>query len=200
MSEDKQTVAEETEPEAKPAVEESSAQDDGDDLDSLLNQFDEGTKEEAKSTPEPAADNETLTRLTQLEKQLADQQFQNDMTTVVGKVRGDMDPELFDDTFVEAWVDAAARKQPKLQKAWESRHKDPSGFNKVVSALGRDFNKKFQSMPDKAATEDREAVTQAVRGASNKAPDSGGAPDFSSMSDAEAREAMQKMGIQNPGF
>jgi len=196
MSEEQHAVAGETEPEAKPAVEESSARDEGEDLDALLNQFDESIKEPAQSTPEPAVDNEILTKVQQLEQQLSDQQFRTDMVKVVETVRGDLDPNVFDDTTIEALIDAEARKQPKLKAAWDNRHNDPSGFNKVVSALGNELNKRFSAMPDAAATEDHEAVANAVRGASNKAPDHNAPPDFSQMTDGEARQAMRKMGIE----
>jgi hypothetical protein len=55
---------------------------------------------------------------------------------------------------------------------------------------------KFSKLPDKAATEDRAAVTAAVRGASTKAPE-GKAPSYGKMSDAEYnKDVEQKFGFR----
>jgi len=191
-------VDEQPDDQAVPESEGADAQDDGDDLEAILSEFDSG--EDAKSTPETAADDDTKKKLLELEQKIEAQQFRADMEDVVNKVRGDIPSDVFDDVEVEAWIDAQARRDTRLQKAWSNRHNDPKGFDRVVGGLNKTFAKKFSKLPDQNATEDREAVSQAVRGSSGKAPEGGDVPDFASMNDAEARAAMKKMGIQDPGF
>ena len=199
MSEETQeqaVIEDQPDEQATPVAEGADAQDD--DLEKILAEFDAGDK--AETTPEQQGGDDTLKKLQAIEQRLEQQQYQADMNNVVAKVRGDIPADVFDDVDVEAWVDAQARREPKLQKAWVNRHKDPKAFDRVVAGLGKKFANKFASLPDPNATEDREAVTQAVRGSSNKAPEGGDVPNFASMTDGEAREAMKKMGIADPGF
>jgi hypothetical protein len=58
--------------------------------------------------------------------------------------------------------------------------------------LGKSFAKKFSKMPDKQATEDRETVAAAVRGASTRAPE-GKAPNFAAMSDNDFQAEKDKL-------
>jgi hypothetical protein len=98
------------------------------------------------------------------------ERFQKDMNATIKNVRGDLPEELFDGPLVQAWIDAQAKKDPRLATAWANRHTDPKKFEQVVGALGKEFSKIRPKLPDKQATEDREAVTAAVRGASTQAP------------------------------
>jgi len=118
--------------------------------------------------------------------------FRQDMDKTVKSIRGDLDPEMFDDATVRGWINARADDDPRLAQAWVNRHNNPKQFEKVVTQLGRDFQKKFSKMPDKGATEDRDAVTAAVRGASTRAP-AGQAPDFSRMTDREFQAEKDKL-------
>ena len=212
MSEDKieQAVVETANAEAKPLVEDTSARD-NDDLEKLLNEY-EKPKEEARAesdsgpskpkpeqTPEAGHDlGKVLDRLNTWEeerkadrKREAELQFRTDMDKTIKEVRGDLDPNVFDDVFVEAWLDARARSNHRLAQAWAERHSDPKKFERVVEKLGQEFSRKFESMPDKNATEDREAVTAAVRGASTKAPESK-PPDFKGMTNNEFADHVAK--------
>lgn len=170
-----------------------------DDLDALLSQYDGGKKPEASANQKPEqkageGGDEIKVLAEQVRGFISEQQqltFRRDMDDTIKKVRGDLPAEIFDDKIVEAWMDAQARDDPRLAKAWSERHANPKQFQKVVDTLGRSFVKKYGKFPDRAATEDREAVTAAVRGASTKAPE-GKAPDFKQMSDAEYRESVRK--------
>lgn len=181
-----------------PVVEGNDAQNNADDLDSLLNEFDVAQKpaatKETQPEQKPAADSDLQSRLNQMEgfvNQAEARQFRQDMDKTISSIRGDLDPEMFDDKLVQAWLDVQAQADQRLQEAWLNRHSKPKQFEKVVESLGRNFVKKYGQLPDKAATEDREAVTAAVRGASTKTPE-GKAPDFSGMSNAEYRETHKK--------
>lgn len=205
MSEDNvtQAVVEEPKASAKPDVAADNARVETDDLDSLLASFDGDSKTGAAETkPKPetnAGDGGDLKALTAEVKgqlsELQQEKFRKDMDSTINRVRGDLASDYFDDTFVEAWLDAEARKDPRLAKAWTDRNANPKQFQKVVDQLGRTFAKKYGKLPDAQATEDRAAVAAAVRGASTQAPE-GKAPDYKGKSDAEFREDVRK----NYGF
>lgn len=195
-----QTAVDTTTAPAQPGATAPDARNDGDDLDRLLSEYDESGR--ARTPPEPArpatnADtaNPDLRALADEVKGLRTERqqetFRRDMDAMTKNVRGDLDPEFFDDSFMEAWIDKQARDDPRLLQAFANRHANPKQFQKVVDTLGRSFNKRYSKLPDKSATEDREAVTAAVRGASTRAPE-GKAPDYGKMSNQEFREAHKK--------
>lgn len=194
-----QTAVDTTKAPAVQGATDDSARNDGDDLDKLLAEFDDS---KPKAPPEPAKPEpktgaaDDLRALTDevrgLRSERQQETFRRDMDATIKDVRGNLDPEFFDDTFVESWMDARARQDPRLSTAWNNRHANPKAFAKVKDQLGRDFVKKYGKLPDKQATEDREAVTAAVRGASSRAPE-GKPPDFAGMSNAQFREEHKKL-------
>lgn len=172
------------------------ARQDGDDVDTLLNEFQASTKAPEptpQTQPEPKAGTDVI-KAPVSDPAVAEVRnyiFRQDMDKTIKAVRGDLDPDRFDDGIVEAYLDMRARKDPRVATAWENRHRNPQQFEKLVAGLGREFTKKYGTMPDKQATEDRELVTAAVRGASTKAPE-GKAPDFSGLNNHEYREQHKK--------
>lgn len=206
--ENKQAVTDETDKTTESSQEAGSGAR-TDDLDELLSEYDEGTSKsvskpdkggdkKAKPEPKSEADGELLDQVKQLvaaqtqrERDDHTRRFNEDMSNVVKNVRGELDAGYFDDNLVRAWIDAQAMEHPKLADAWANRNDDPKRFQRVVDQLGRDFTKKYGTLPDKQLTEDREAVTAAVRGSSTKAPEDK-APDVAKMSDAEYRAHVRK--------
>jgi hypothetical protein len=157
-------------------------------------------KKPSATNPEPNSDaigalQNQIAYLTDRERarEEADQtrRFNEDMNVVLQKVRGDLNTEFFDDDFVRAWIDGQAAKNPQLAQAWVNRAKDPKGFERVVGALQSGFVKKYGKLPDPNLTEDREAVSAAVRGASTKTPEAK-PPKTSGMSDPEYRDYVEK--------
>lgn len=188
-----QAVVDEADPLAKPSGEVAPNARKEDDLDTLLNDpVFNNSKSDPNPKPEPSGTTpDTKPPVASNDGAISEvlQRFHRiDMNETIKKVRGELDSTLFDDTLVEAWLDAQARADSRLSNAWVNRHANPKAFEKVVEGLGRTFVKKYGNLPDKAATEDRAVVTAAVRGASTKAPE-GAAPDFSKMSDAEFQKA-----------
>lgn len=189
-----QPVTDQTKTPAAPGAEGAAdaRNNDGDDLDTLLASFDDQTKPKPKSGSDaataPAREQQSGTAThdpQQTHDPVAREYiFRQDMDKTIKNVRGDLDAEFFDDTFVESWIDAQARQDPRLHQAWLNRQANPKQFQKVVETLGRNFAKKYSKLPDKGVTEDREAVSNAVRGASTKAPE-GKAPDYSRLSNNE---------------
>lgn len=170
----------------------------GDDLDTLLSQYDESTgKTEPKSTPEqkPGAAQMTpdaIKRLETLEKTLADDRFQKEIAPVIKDVRGDIPADVMTDEEIQDWMEGRAKRDPRLAQAWIDRPKNPQAWGKVQEGLRKELSKKFSKLPDANATEDHAAVAEAVvRGASKQAPESK-APDYSRMSPAEYREDVYK--------
>lgn len=199
MSEENtQPVVTETNAPAVPGAEAPSARTD-DDLDSLLAQFDESApKPSEPAKPEPraaAADDDAAVAANEVFKardEIRQDRFKRDMNDTIGKVRGDLPSDFYDDTFMRAWIDARAEGDPRLGTAWAQRHDNPAKFKQVVGALGKEFAKKYGKLPDRQATEDREAVTAAVRGASTRAPE-GKAPDYSKLTPAEFQAEKDRM-------
>lgn len=215
MPEDKptQTAVDAPNASATPNAEgQNSAQ--GEDLDAVLQSFvnatsgspekkaDAAPAAKPASNPNPEPNSDAIGALqTQLNylagreqaREEADRtrRFNEDMNVVLKDVRGDLNADFFDDDFVRAWIDGQAAKNPQLAQAWVQRDKDPKGFKRVVEALKGGFSKKYGKLPDPALTEDREAVSAAVRGASTKTPEAK-APNIGSMTDAEYRAYVQK--------
>lgn len=192
----KQPVVTETKEPTKSAPEATDARKAEPSLDDLLAEFGTKTREAAKpSTPETkpatATDPNLVEQVNTLSHEFARYASRADMDATIKAIRGDLDPEVFDDVLVESWLDSQARQDPRLTQAWLERREKPKQFEKVRAELGRSFGKKFSKLPDKAATEDREAVTAAVRGASTKAPEDR-PPSYGSMSNQQVREDIEK--------
>lgn len=199
MSEDQTTQAavDETKAPAQPGAEVTSARAD-DDLDTLLAEFD-GSKtsspEPAKpATAAPAADdvNDASAEVLRARDEIRQDRFKRDMNDTIDKVRGDLPADFYDNTFMQAWIDAKASSDPRLATAWVQRNENPQKFKQVIGALGKEFAKKYGKLPDRQATEDREAVTAAVRGSSTRAPE-GKAPDYAAMTPGDFQAEKDRM-------
>ena len=175
MSEDTttQTVVDDTKPPAQQGGQVDGAR--TEDLDTLLAQFEQQTKE----PPSPPAQQVTadqgniaaeLQALKSTVNQFAEETFRADLNALVKQVKGDLD---YDDDLVEAYIDAQARRDNRLQRAFLERKAKPEVFQRIAKELGRKFSERVSKRPDPALTEDREAVAAAVRGAStHRAPES----------------------------
>lgn len=167
-----QPVAEKTESEAKPSEEAKSAPD----LEELLSQYDEEVKSDEpkqEKQPEPTA---------QMDKAL----FQMGKKEAIGYMIGDMPESVGEMLFSHA--EAKSQGDPRIARAWSNRFNDPSTFKAVFTALGEEARSILSNVPDKGATEDRDAVTAAVRSANTRAADPDDSPsarDIASMNDAE---------------
>ncbi len=126
-------------------------------------------------------------------------QFKRDMADTVKAVRGDLDPGVFDDVLVEAYLNAQAAQDPRLAKAWMDRAANPKQFEQVKTALSKNFAKKFSKMPDPAATEDRAAVSAAVRGASTRTPESQPLK-LAALSNSDAKKAVEDQFGYTPSY
>lgn len=200
MSEEQNTqaVVDETKVPAEPGAEVTSARDD-DSLESLLAEFDKGNpKQSEPAKPEPRAEaandvKDATAEVLAARDEIRNERFQRDMNATIKEVRGDLPSDFYDDDFMVAWLDSMAKKDARLAQAWGDRNQNPQQFARVKAALAKDFAKRYGKIPDKQVTEDREAVTAAVRGASTKAPE-GKSPDYSKMTDQELAAEWDKIG------
>lgn len=119
------------------------------------------------------------------------------LETVIGRIKGDspVDPDV-----VEAYLEAQARKNPALAKAYVNRLSNPAAWSKVESQLAKDVRAKFggggQTI-DPAVTETREAVAAAVRGSSTAAKQGELSDrDVMNMTKAEFDALQRKMGVR----
>jgi hypothetical protein len=193
----------------------------GDDLDALLKEYDAGVGGNSIGNGEtaepdlslPSAE-ETLTRMeranlyrerqqldnerNQLVEQRAQQQYEEDLKTAVTEIRGDLNPEFFDDQMVTAWLDAAARTNPRLQYVFVNRFDAPDAWTVAKNQLAKDFQTKYSKMPDPEATADRNAVTAAIRAASGPAQREP-PPNYSRQTNAEYRQQILQQFGYDPG-
>lgn len=192
MSEDQttQAVVDETKVPAPQGTEATGARTDDGDLDALLSQWDKpSSKPSDTATPAtaaPAADHvkDATAEVLAARDEIRTERFQRDMHATIKDVRGDLPSDLYDDDIVQSWIDAQARKDPRLANAWVNRNAEPKKFDQVKAALGKEFAKRYGRIPDQAATEDRAAVASAVRGSSQRAPEAK-APNYAEMSNSE---------------
>jgi hypothetical protein len=203
MSEDttKQPVVDGTPASATPEANVDSARNNGDDLDSLLAQFNEQA-EPARTepvSPQPPATQQQTGAPPQpdpLTLRLAQRIEREDIGKLVKEVKGDLD---YDDELVEAWVHSQANKDKRLVKAWEEREANPQTFQTIAKGLAREFAKRASKRADPQVTEDRNAVAAAVRGAStHRAPEST-PPNYAQQSNAEYRRSVREQYGFDPG-
>jgi len=191
-----QTAATTTETPATPAVEGNGAQaPQTADLDSLLAEFSQATDKPAPAPaqqPAQAVAPDVAKRLEQLETTLAKRDSEDALKPVIEAIRGELPKDVLSNEEVLDLIDGRAKRDPRIQNAWLNRASNPAAWKKIEKALGQELSKKFSKLPDPNATEDREAVTAAVRGASQKAPE-GKAPDFTKMTDGEFRKAREEL-------
>jgi hypothetical protein len=82
----------------------------------------------------------------QLIQQREQERYEADLKTAVTEIRGDLNPEFFDDHLVTAWLDAAARENPRLQHVFLNRADNPGAWTVAKNQLAKDFQTKFSKM------------------------------------------------------
>lgn len=190
-----QTVVDDTEQTVQPVEQVQNAQ--ADDLDAILKQFEDETRPQPQpeqTSKRPDDMSALADKVRNLEEQLWNREARTDLGEAVKTVRGDLDPRVFKDSFIQAWIDGEARDNQGLQTIWQERHIKPQRYHQVLQGLRKKLADDFAKMPDAQATEDREAVAAAVRGSSTKAPEQK-APDLGKMTDGEFEAYKQSIGM-----
>lgn len=99
--------------------------------------------------------------------------------------------------FAETWLMAESVRNKELRQAFDNRYSSPQAKHWAESRFKRAMQRLYkaaQSVPDRQATEDRAAVTAAVRGASSTAPPER-PPNYGAMNDAEFKAELAKHGL-----
>jgi len=96
-------------------------------------------------------------------------------------VKGDLP---LSEEHARAFLEGMAMQKPGLKEAWQQRHTNKEGWNKVLKSINKSLAESLRQQPDEKATGDHEAVAAAVRTASNKssAQQSSDEPSMSSLS------------------
>ena len=180
---------------AKP-VAEANTNGAGDDLDTLLSQFETETKAAPSPAPVAAPQQPTVPPVDESRIRHIEERFlKEDIDKAVSNIFGD---SKVNKRVAMGWLDQVAREKPAVANAFLNQHKDPETWKKIERSLAKEAEKDFNTDIDTNATVDVAAVSAAVRGASTKAP-SEQAPNYASMSTQELRAEMIKLGI-NPSF
>ena len=195
---------------AKEAPEGKSAEttNDGDDLDKLLAEFDsesgtETTTEQPEAKTEGQEDlasqvQELIRRDKAREREAAESDTRKGIDQAVGWVQEVLKekelevPEGAED-LIEGSLDTAARKDPRIAKAFMERHKRPSAWKKIVVAHAQGLTRYF---PQAGRDSQREQAAAAVaQSRSGKSKDSNfpSAEELGSMSDRDFRRLYKQM-------
>jgi hypothetical protein len=193
MSEDKttQTATTDADDPAKPDDEAKGAPEaTSDEFEKDLAEF---AKTEAKSSqPEQPkqsekSDDEIVERVTARVRTRVE--AERDEEALYKQIQGDLPESVA--KHVKGFVRERVESDPALMKVWLNRRENPDLYKRMATKLAEEFTSPFKNRPDAGATETKELVAHAVRGASTKAPE-GKAPDYSNMTDAEFRAAVKK--------
>ena len=155
------------------AAEGDTAQDDG--LDALLKEFDAAKAADAPKEPVQASESKTpeqidVTALATLERRLNEQEARESRRELDRLCDRLIDGVQADAIDAEAFLIAAAKRNPRLEQAYISRATNPKAWEKIEGELRKDVAKRFGKRVDKQVTESRNAVASAVRSASTAAP------------------------------
>jgi hypothetical protein len=123
------------------------------------------------------------------------QQETADFQKIVGLANDHLEGLPIPEDFANRYLAAEYQFNPGLKEAWDHRRDSPGHDDyatRVIKRVFKQMRKSASRIPDLQATEDRAAVTAAVRGSSNQAPPSDTAADYrrrvNNMSDAEFRK------------
>lgn len=169
-----------------------------DELDQLLSEYDQETKsEQPQPEVKPEQVNEVVGWVQQQRQQQEKQEFEADVKSAVDSIREsteDLDVPL-SDKVIKGFLFAQAEEDPKIGEAFQKRKENPKAWNAALNRAKKALREEFSV--DQRATQDREAVAAAVRGANQKQPEPDEGPDVSAMSDQEF--AQYKMKLRRQG-
>jgi hypothetical protein len=181
-----QTVVEEVKAEAKPSVEMDNAQDES--LEDLMKEFESVQEPPKEAKGEQASEDisEDVRWVRNLREQEEAKRHREAIEQTIGALKDGVDcPIEIPNEWWEGRLDVAARKDPRLTQAWLSRESKPEAWKKIQAHLKKQLESELSIRRD--LTDDRDAVTAAVRSASKAPVRESVAHDFDNMSDAEFR-------------
>lgn len=108
--------------------------------------------------------------LTQQQREEANRDIRKASEHVAGDTGEDLD-------IAEGWLEARARKDPKINTAFLQRRNNPAAYQRVLEGLKTDFAKARTGKVDRQTQDERDAVNSAVRAASTSSSKSGVSDD-----------------------
>lgn len=182
----------------------ADGQDASDTLDAALAEFEVSgeTEPDQPTTATPEVDPNTLEALRQDVQTLKAENLENQQSRTrnaigdaVKTLQGDLKDLEIPDATVTRMLHGYASTDERFLSAFQSRHTNPKGWNRVLENVGKEIRGDFGSRPDAGLTADREAVDAAVRTASTSSPDPGvDARQLRNMSDAEFTAHKKSLG------
>lgn len=185
----KEQAVAETDGVAKPTSEAGSAQDD---YEALLSEY---TKDVKPPVTEPApVKGDDLQDLLQWAREQreskARETFNTELSDAVKAVK-ELSETSIPDRLVKGYLNTMADEDPRIKAAWENRHSNPAGWKAALKKVAAELKNDTPNV-DSSVTEDREAMTAAVRGVRTKDQ---AAPDVNKMSSQEFNKHLQELGI-----
>lgn len=181
---------------AQPTADASNAQEPT--LEQLLDEYDRSVQR-PQAQPEPVQQQPYIpdapATLPPEIKYMQEKMFMDDVRKSLKAIAGDS--KIPEDAAL-GWLDQKARKIPQIAMAFQNRHRDPRMVQKWEKYLQKEWASDFGPTIDPVATEDREAVAQAVRGASTKVT-ADPPPKLGGMSNAEYRKYVREQHGFDPG-
>ncbi len=199
-TENTQAVVDEPKAVAEPTVEGNDARKEGDDLDTLLAQYQQETaKPEPVSPPAQAATTTETPKSDPMVSQLMNRLMQEDIDKVTGKIAKELNlPEKL----TLDLVDGLAKRNKAIADAFVERFNgNPQKWNKLEPAIIKQIAKELEPIRavDTQTTADVAAVAAAVRGSSTK-PQAEPPPNLGRMNNAELRQHYRDTYGFDPGF
>jgi len=157
-------------------------------LDELLSQFDDNSGDNQTQQAQAVQPTQTSQDGSSASGKdaIAEQLYQADLNNLMDEIRGDLDPEKYDDTFMEAFITSQAKKNPNLHKAWDERHTNRGAFKKVTNALREQFGRNYvPTNVDPKASENAALVADAVKNGGNSTKQVESAVDYKGMTDGQ---------------
>ena len=109
--------------------------------------------------------NEVKAELTDLKRERAELQIENDINQAVSVVNDglDLDPDL-----VRVHLEYVAQKKPGFKSIWDNRVSDPATYKKALNAVKKDIASKYQTRTDQGLAETQAAIRQSQRTLASK--------------------------------
>lgn len=153
-----------------------------DELDAILSSVGEEFDKETKPPVSEPKKTDEVAELRSRVEYLVSQSENGDIDKAVDSVSKTLEVQV-PRKAIKGYLNEMAIEDPRIQKAFQNRHKDPVAWNKVLKAASKRINDDFKGLPDKALTDDREALAATIRGASKTSTVEDEAPNFSGWSD-----------------
>lgn len=134
------------------------------DLDSILSQYDQEFDQDTKP-PEQKPDDqvkylqEQITHLSQKEVNADIDKAASDISEMLDA------PVKPSRRIIKGFLNESAAEDPRIARAFQNRHRDPSSWSKILKGVAGNIEKEFDTV-DQDLTESKNALTAAVQGKS----------------------------------